>query len=174
MTITGDIIPLSPIEIAYEAIQSTSVVVSDTSDPMSHVLDEYSHSSWLISMESPDPFDDTFPTDESILEVMSLEETPWDIVIIIPLSSLSLRLLRLILTLLSYLRYLQILIMMFYLKGIWETYPSTIPIDISVKLGIMENIHIGDLVLLMKYKLTQPYSNNYRYIFLVLQRNAWN
>jgi hypothetical protein len=27
---------------------------------------------------SPDPFDDTIPTDESIMDIMSLEDTPWD------------------------------------------------------------------------------------------------
>jgi hypothetical protein len=65
--------PLSPIEISYEAIQSSSMTASNTSDPMSHVFDEYSHSSHLIYMAYPDPFDDNLPTDKSILEVMYLE-----------------------------------------------------------------------------------------------------
>jgi hypothetical protein len=69
---------LSPVELDYQAIQSASVVISDTDDRSTPILDEYSHSSWIISMASPDPFDDTFPTNESIMEIMSLEETPWD------------------------------------------------------------------------------------------------
>jgi hypothetical protein len=74
----GDQMPLSPIELAYQAIQSASVASSDTDDRTNPILDEYSQSSWLISTTSPDPFDDTFPTDESIMEIMSLEDTPWD------------------------------------------------------------------------------------------------
>jgi hypothetical protein len=62
-----DRMPLSPIEVTCQAIQSTFVVAYDTSDPMINVLDEYSHSSRLISMSSPNSFDDTFPTDESII-----------------------------------------------------------------------------------------------------------
>jgi hypothetical protein len=69
--------PLSLIDFVYQAIQSTYVSGSDIDDRLNLILDEYSHSSWLISTSSPDPFDDTSPTDESIMEIMSLEDTPW-------------------------------------------------------------------------------------------------
>ena len=107
---------------------------------MSPILDEYSHSIWLTSLTSPDPFNDIFPSDEGIMEVMSLEETPWDDghhrssfflklklkthstvspdppIPILPYNILSERNLGVIY--------------------------DIIPIDISIKLGIVENIHI--------------------------------
>jgi hypothetical protein len=51
--------PLSPVELAYQAIQST------TPSPTS-IDDKY-----------PDPFHMIFPTDEMIMPVMSIEDTPW-------------------------------------------------------------------------------------------------
>jgi hypothetical protein len=50
--------PLSPVESAYQAIQSAT--------PSTPSLDEL----------SPDPFRVIFPTDEMIMSVM--EDTPWD------------------------------------------------------------------------------------------------
>jgi hypothetical protein len=52
----NDRMPLSPVELAYEVIQSTSASPSDASDQMSPILDEYSHSIWITSLTSPDPF----------------------------------------------------------------------------------------------------------------------
>jgi hypothetical protein len=54
----GDVMPLSPVEFAYHAIQSTT--------PSTPSLDEL----------SPDPFRVIFPTDDMIMSVM--EDTPWD------------------------------------------------------------------------------------------------
>jgi hypothetical protein len=138
-----DRMPLSPIEITYEEIQSASVAASDTSDPMSHVLDEYSHSSWLISMASPDPFDDTFPTDESIIEVMSLEETPWDdshhhSSFFLKPETIETHPDTLVLPEILTDSHHDVLS-----EGNLGNISTTIPIDISVKPGIMENIHIG-------------------------------
>jgi hypothetical protein len=56
----GEQMPLSLVELAYQAIQSTS--------PYSHSLFD----------TSPDPFHMIFHTDESIMEIMSVEDTPWD------------------------------------------------------------------------------------------------
>jgi hypothetical protein len=56
----GDQMPLSPVESAYQAIQST--------DPSTPSLGDL----------SPDPFHVIFPTDEMIMSVMSMEDTPWD------------------------------------------------------------------------------------------------
>jgi hypothetical protein len=52
--------PLSPIESAYQSIQSTTPFTPSLGD------------------SSPDPFHAVFPTDEMIMLVMSMEETPWD------------------------------------------------------------------------------------------------
>lgn len=45
---------------------------------MNPVVNEYSQSSWLISMSNHDSFDGVFRTDESIMEIMSWQEKPWD------------------------------------------------------------------------------------------------
>lgn len=42
-------------------------------------LDTYSKSPRLGSWDSSDPLNEIFPTDESIFEVMSLDETPWNV-----------------------------------------------------------------------------------------------
>jgi len=42
------------------------------------VLDLYSPHSWLGSLDSDNPWNETFLTHESIVEVMSLEETSWN------------------------------------------------------------------------------------------------
>jgi hypothetical protein len=56
----GEHMPLSLVELTYQAIQSTS--------PSSHSPFDM----------SPDPFHMIFPTNETIMEVMSMEDTPWD------------------------------------------------------------------------------------------------
>jgi hypothetical protein len=56
----GDIMHLSPVELVYQAIQSTT--------PSPHSL---------LYM-SPDLFHVVFHTDEMIMTVMSMEDTPWD------------------------------------------------------------------------------------------------
>jgi hypothetical protein len=60
----GDVMPLSPVESAYQAIQSAT--------PSTPSLDEL----------SPDPFRVIFPTDEMIMSVMG--DTPWTMGIIVP------------------------------------------------------------------------------------------
>jgi hypothetical protein len=56
----SDEIPLSPVKSAYQAIQSATPSTPSLGDL------------------SPDPFHVIFPTDEMIMSVMSMEETPWD------------------------------------------------------------------------------------------------
>lgn len=41
-------------------------------------LDMYLQSPWLGSWDSPDPLNEIFPADESTIEVMPLEKTPWN------------------------------------------------------------------------------------------------
>jgi hypothetical protein len=124
----GDVMPLSPVESAYQAIQSATLTTSS--------FDEL----------SPDPFRVIFPTDEMIMSVM--EDTPWDdghhrsilfleqqtlenyqristpstVVVIstVPQSTRDV-----------------------FAEGNLSNISPTIPIDISVKPGIVENVHIG-------------------------------
>jgi hypothetical protein len=56
----GNQMPLSLIQSAYQAIQS-----ADSSTPS-------------LGDSSPDPFHIIFPTDEMIMSIMSMEDTPWD------------------------------------------------------------------------------------------------
>jgi hypothetical protein len=124
----GDAMLLSPVESAYQAIQSAT--------PSTPSLDEL----------SPDPFRVIFPTDEMIMSIM--EDTPWDdghhrsilfleqhtlenyqristpstVVVIstIPESAHDV-----------------------FVEGNLRNISPTIPIDISIKPGIVENVHIG-------------------------------
>lgn len=68
----GDFMLLSPIEKAYQAIISTSVVTTKIHDHFSLILDAYWQSPWLNSWDYPDPLNEAFSTNESIIEVMSL------------------------------------------------------------------------------------------------------
>jgi hypothetical protein len=124
----GDVMPLSLVESAYHAIQSAT--------PSTHSIDEL----------SPNPFCVVFPTDEMIMSIM--EDTPWDdgrhrsilfleqhtlenyqristpstVVVIstVPGSTCDV-----------------------FAEGKLSHISPTIPIDISVKPGIVENVHIG-------------------------------
>jgi hypothetical protein len=124
----GDIMPLSPVESAYHTIQSAT--------PSTPSLDEL----------SPDHFCVIFPTDEMIMSIM--EDTPWDdghhrsilfleqhtlenyqristsstvvVISIVPGSSHDV-----------------------FAEGNLSNISPTIPIDISIKPGIVENVHIG-------------------------------
>jgi hypothetical protein len=72
----SDLMPLSPAEAAYVAIQSTSPS-SNTSHTLA--LDTYSLPSWLNSLSSAvDYISHIFPSDESIMEMLSIDDLPWD------------------------------------------------------------------------------------------------
>jgi hypothetical protein len=126
----GDKMRLSLVELAYQAIQSA------TPSPRS-LLDT-----------SPDPFHVEFHTDEMILTVMSMEYIPWDdghyrsILFLEPE------------TIESYQRILNPSTVMtippvsepirdvFYEGNLGNISP-TIPLDILIKHGIVENVHIS-------------------------------
>lgn len=74
----GDVMPLIPIEQAYQVVDLASAATSKSHTTLSMHLDVYSHSPWLGSWDSLDPLNETFCTDESITKVMSLEEMPWN------------------------------------------------------------------------------------------------
>jgi hypothetical protein len=124
----GDEMSLSLVESAYQAIQSAT--------PSSPSLDEL----------SPDPFRVIFPTDEMIMSVM--EDTPWDdghhrSILFLEQHTLE-----------NYQRISTpstvIVISMVpvtthdvFSEGNLSNISPTIPIDISVKPRIVENVHIG-------------------------------
>jgi hypothetical protein len=72
----GDTMPLSHAKSEYDAIQSTSPSPDDQ-----HLLayNSYSLPSWLDSLSSTFYYIlQIFPLDESIMEMLSIEEAPWD------------------------------------------------------------------------------------------------
>jgi hypothetical protein len=125
----GEQMHLSPIESTYQAIQSTTPSTPSLGD------------------SSPDLFHIIFPMDELIMSVMSMEDTPWDdghhrsihflkwhtiesyqwisnpstvfVISSIPKSSHD----------------------MLYERNLSNISP-TIPLDISIKSGVVENVHI--------------------------------
>jgi hypothetical protein len=124
----GDVIPLSLVESTYHAIQSAT--------PSTPSLDEL----------SPDPFRVIFPTDDMIISIM--EDTPWDngchrSILFLEQHTLE--------------NYQQIstsstIVVIstvpgsthdVFSEGNLSNISPTIPIDISVKPGIVENVHIG-------------------------------
>jgi hypothetical protein len=72
----GDTMPLSPTEASYDAIEFTSPSLDDQ-----HLLESntYSFPSWLNSLSFAfDYISHIFPSDESIMEMLSIDEVPWD------------------------------------------------------------------------------------------------
>lgn len=45
---------------------------------MNVIVDQYSQYSWLEPISFPDHFDNMFRTDESIMEIITIDEIPWD------------------------------------------------------------------------------------------------
>ena len=142
----GDFMPLSPAEINYVEIILASASVPTIHIASSTSLDTYFQSPWLGSSDSPDPLTDTFPSDER--EIMSLEEAPWNnthhrssfltspVVMSTFLEKFSSHFPS---------QPLQIPTMTheFWSEGNMVNITQMMPIDISVKPGIIENIHIG-------------------------------
>jgi hypothetical protein len=126
----GNQMPLSPVESAYQDIQSA--------DPFTPSLGD----------SSPDPFHVTFPTDEMIMSVMSMEDTLWDdghhrSILFLEQHTLE-----------SYQRISTpstVVVIasvpdsthdVLY-EGNLSNISPTIPLDISIKPGVIENVHIG-------------------------------
>lgn len=55
-----------------------SMATSESHTIFSMNLETYMPSPWLGSWDSPNPLNETFPIDKSIVEVMSLDEIPWN------------------------------------------------------------------------------------------------
>lgn len=137
--------PLSPSELAYQAIQSTSkslvslVTANCTTDPP-------------IIAPSFDPLNQVLPTDEAIREIMSLEEQPWEdshlhVLIsssdMMPLQILSPNIPEIISS--PYM-----MIQTLDMEGNMGNISKALLIDISVMTGIVENIQIGADAILRK------------------------
>ena len=73
-----DGMPLSPTEINYVEIVSASTSISTNHTTLGTYLDTYYQSPWLGSSDSSNPLIENFPTNKSIMEIMSLEEAPWN------------------------------------------------------------------------------------------------
>jgi hypothetical protein len=74
--VIGDTMPLSLAEASYVSIQSASPSSDDQ-----HILapDTYLMPSWLNSLMSYfDYISQIFPSDESIMEMLSIDDVPWD------------------------------------------------------------------------------------------------
>ena len=67
---------LTPVEINYCEIFVAFDPPPENS-PSSMALDIYSQSPWLGDADSHDPLREVFPSDEAIVETMSLEDLSW-------------------------------------------------------------------------------------------------
>lgn len=111
-------------------------------------LDIYSQSPWLGQADSPDPLKENFPSDESIIETMSLEELPWGnghhrSSFIPSLGAMIYCLERYASQVPTPPLQTPILMHEVFSKGNLSNITQTIPINISVKSGVVENIHVG-------------------------------
>jgi hypothetical protein len=126
----SDNMPLSPVESAYQAIQS------ETPSPPS------------LYDTSPDPFHVIFPTDEMTMSIISMEDTPWDDGhhhSILFLERDTIERYQWISTLLT------IVVISSVPKSTYDVLyegnlsniSPIVPLDISIKPRVVENFHIG-------------------------------
>ena len=144
----GDSMPLSLIEIDYfELLVALNPPLSDHA-PLSMSLDAYSQSPWLGDSDSSDPLQEIFPSNEAIVETMSLKDLLWDdghhpSSFMPSLGAMSTCLERFS----SQVPYpplkIPILTHEVFTEGNLNKITQTMPIEISVKPGIVENIHLG-------------------------------
>jgi hypothetical protein len=126
----GDQMPLSPVELSYQSIQS-----------------EYPSPHSLFDM-SPDPFHMILPTDEMIMAVMSVEDTPWNdghhrsILFLEPETIESYQQISHPSTFINFPPFSEPTCDVLY-EGNLRNISPTIPLDISIKPRIVENVHIG-------------------------------
>jgi len=143
----GDMMSLSPTEINYVEIVAASAPFPKPASS-STVPDSYALSPWLENEASSDPLQEIFPSDEAIIETMSLEELPWldhhHHSSFFPAHQDMLTCLERFAPCLPS-QPLQTPIQLYQVssEGNMGNITQTQPIDISAKLGIVEHIHIG-------------------------------
>jgi hypothetical protein len=142
----GDTMPLSPAEVAYDAIQCTSPSLDEK-----HLLESttYSLPSWLDSLSYTfDYILHIFPSDESIMEMLSIEEVTWDdnhcrSCFLPSLDEIEKDIHSIFPNGVSISPQAPILTQDTISKGNVGSISSTIVIDILIKEGIVENIQLG-------------------------------
>jgi len=138
----GEVMPLSLAEVNYMEIVSALGSASSDSLMSKTSLDTYSQSLWLGTLESPDPLAETFLADEGIMEVMSLMEPPW---IDIHHRSSFLPCLVVMSTVFEESSYPfppPIVTHEVWSEGNLGNITQTMSIDISIRPGIVEHVHI--------------------------------
>jgi len=123
------------------------MVASEIHVVFSMNLDTYVPFPWLSSWDSLDPLNETFPTDESIVEVMFLDKTPWNDLhhrssFLPSLGEMPLCLEVFVSHFPTHPLQTLVLVHEFLLEGNMGNITATMPLDISIKPGIVENIHI--------------------------------
>jgi hypothetical protein len=142
----GDTMPLSPPKTSYIAIQSNSPSSDDQ-----HLLapDSYLMPSWLNSLSSViDYISQIFPSDESIMEMLSIDDVPWDdshhqSSFLPPLEEIQEDIHFVFPRDVVDFPQSAILTQDTLSEGNLGKISSTIVIDISIKEGVMENINLG-------------------------------
>jgi hypothetical protein len=138
--------PLIPTEASYVAIQSTSPSSDDQ-----HLLapDTYFMPSWLNSLTSAfDYISQIFPSDESIMEMLSIEDVPWDdnhhrSSFLPPLEEIQEDIHSIFLPDVVDFPQSPILTQDTISEGNLGNITSMVIIDISIKEGVVENINLG-------------------------------
>jgi len=145
--ITGDRMPLSPHEKWYESIQA----LSDPPEQRDHhvAADAYTLPCWLHEHDrSSDYLSLNLPSDKSIMEAMSVNDLPWNddhhrSSFFPDIQDMEDRLVSLVPPEITSSPQTPILTRHVLSKRNLGNITATRPIDISVKPGIVKNIHIG-------------------------------
>jgi hypothetical protein len=144
--VLGDTMSLSPAEATYVTIQSAS-----PSSNTSHSLapDTYSVPSWLDSLSSViDYISHIFPSDESIMEMLSIDDLPWDdnhhrSSFLLPLEEIHQDIRSVFPPNVTEAPQSAILTQDTLSEGNMGNISTMITIDISIKEGVVENINLG-------------------------------
>jgi hypothetical protein len=146
LDVLSETMPLSSVEASYISIQSAS---PSSDDQHLLALNTYSMPSWLNSlMSSFDYISQIFPSDESIAEMLSIDDIPWDnnhhrSSFIPPLEEIQEYIHSIFPPNVVKFPQSPILTQDTLSEGNLGNITSTIIIDISVKEGVMENINLS-------------------------------
>jgi len=124
-------------------------------------LDTYVPYPWLGSWDSPDPLNERFPTDMSIIEVMSLDKTPWNNLyhrssFLPSLGEMPLCLEAFVSHCPMYPLQTSILVHEVLSKGNMGNVTATLPIDLSIQPEIVKIFQLGELFPLLEINFFLP------------------